>query len=402
MSTPTASWGTHRVYGTWNNLNSTRKAGDYVAMLGTRVTNETDDVIVPLGLVASGSLNTVNMAAPSLDLLVPANDDPDNTPNGWLISLTVTFSDGAPPESYVLDTPLGGETNLREIIFPQEISGEPNGFLRGVAGGIAGLDADGDVIDADGNKVVAGGGGGIDETELQTYLDTHAQPLANTTDSTGGAGRLALTNAERSKLAGTATGATANATDSALRDRATHTGVQTSSTISDLTEAVQDIVGSFFGAGTGASVSYNDAANTITISATGTSDLEAIRDAIGVALVGVGVISIAVNDAGDTITISSTATVNSTDAALRDRSTHTGVQAQSTVTNLTTDLAAKLPVLMSRPRIKATNSNTWPVRSASIPSGYTGDVEWDHSKYGTVSTLPADIVTDDIVTDQTP
>jgi hypothetical protein len=35
------------------------------------------------------------------------------------------------------------------------------------------------------------------------------------------------------------------------------------------------------------------------------------------------------------------ATVNSTDAQLRDRATHTGTQAQSTITNLTTDLAAK-------------------------------------------------------------
>jgi hypothetical protein len=36
------------------------------------------------------------------------------------------------------------------------------------------------------------------------------------------------------------------------------------------------------------------------------------------------------------------ATANATDAALRDRATHTGTQAQSTVTNLTTDLAAKI------------------------------------------------------------
>lgn len=39
--------------------------------------------------------------------------------------------------------------------------------------------------------------------------------------------------------------------------------------------------------------------------------------------------------------IATAATANATDAQLRDRSTHTGAQAQSTVTNLTTDLAAK-------------------------------------------------------------
>jgi hypothetical protein len=39
--------------------------------------------------------------------------------------------------------------------------------------------------------------------------------------------------------------------------------------------------------------------------------------------------------------IATGATANATDSQLRDRATHTGTQAQSTVTNLTTDLAAK-------------------------------------------------------------
>lgn len=40
--------------------------------------------------------------------------------------------------------------------------------------------------------------------------------------------------------------------------------------------------------------------------------------------------------------VASDATANATDSQLRDRSTHTGTQAQSTVTNLTTDLAARV------------------------------------------------------------
>jgi hypothetical protein len=47
-----------------------------------------------------------------------------------------------------------------------------------------------------------------------------------------------LTSAERTKLAGIATGATANSSDSALRDRATHTGTQLASTISDFAGTV--------------------------------------------------------------------------------------------------------------------------------------------------------------------
>jgi hypothetical protein len=55
--------------------------------------------------------------------------------------------------------------------------------------------------------------------------------LDKTADFTGGTGRLALTSAERTKLAGVAAGATANATDAQLRDRATHTGTQPISTL---------------------------------------------------------------------------------------------------------------------------------------------------------------------------
>jgi hypothetical protein len=47
-----------------------------------------------------------------------------------------------------------------------------------------------------------------------------------------------MSGADKTKLDGVATGATANATDAALRDRATHTGTQLASTISDFTTAV--------------------------------------------------------------------------------------------------------------------------------------------------------------------
>jgi hypothetical protein len=63
------------------------------------------------------------------------------------------------------------------------------------------------------------------------------------------------------------TGATA--TDAQLRDRTTHTGSQTASTISDLTEVVQDIVGAMVVNGTNITAIYNDGAGTLTISATG-------------------------------------------------------------------------------------------------------------------------------------
>jgi hypothetical protein len=61
---------------------------------------------------------------------------------------------------------------------------------------------------------------------------------------------------------GVAASAGAGLSDAALLDRANHTGQQAASTISDLVEAVQDIIGAMVAASGGA---YNDAANTITL-----------------------------------------------------------------------------------------------------------------------------------------
>lgn len=136
---------------------------------------------------------------------------------------------------------------------------------------------------------------------------TGTQSLDTTTDS---ATRLAMTAAERTKLAGVATGATANSTDAFLLARANHTGTQLASTISDLTETVQDIVAAFLVAGTNVTVAYDDVANTFTINATGGgggTDAEIVRDTIAGALVAGSGIQITVDDPLDTITIASTA-----------------------------------------------------------------------------------------------
>jgi hypothetical protein len=86
---------------------------------------------------------------------------------------------------------------------------------------------------------LGGGGGGASwggitgtlssQTDLQTALNGR-QPLATVLTNT----TAAFTTAQETKLAGIATGATANATDAALRDRATHTGTQAASTITGL------------------------------------------------------------------------------------------------------------------------------------------------------------------------
>lgn len=58
-------------------------------------------------------------------------------------------------------------------------------------------------------------------------------------------------------------------TDAAMKSRANHTGTQTASTISDFAEALDDRVNALIVAGTNITKTYDDVANTLTISSTG-------------------------------------------------------------------------------------------------------------------------------------
>lgn len=112
-----------------------------------------------------------------------------------------------------------------------------------------------------------------------TNLGYTASPTAGTvTSSTGTSATLTLADgtnaglfkpADFSKLAGIAAGATANSSDATLLNRANHTGTQLASTISDFSEATDDRVASLLVAGTNITMTYNDAANTLTIDAAG-------------------------------------------------------------------------------------------------------------------------------------
>jgi hypothetical protein len=75
---------------------------------------------------------------------------------------------------------------------------------------------------------------------VQRANHTGTQSADTLTDGTTNKAFLAT---ERTKLAGVASGATANATDAQLRDRSTHTGTQPLSTISDAGDAASRNVG---------------------------------------------------------------------------------------------------------------------------------------------------------------
>lgn len=142
----------------------------------------------------------------------------------------------------------------------------------------------------------------------------------------------------------------AGATPAQLRDRATHTGTQTASTISDLTEVTQDTVGTMVLAGTNASVSYNDGAGTLTVGVTGLTSaqigdfVEAAQDAVGATLTDTSTLDLTYNDGLGTISgavLDSPLLGGQAGAFYLARANHTGTQAQSTITSLVADLAAR-------------------------------------------------------------
>lgn len=78
------------------------------------------------------------------------------------------------------------------------------------------------------------------DTELFTQIDEMTTALQTKVDQETGKGLSSndFTTAEKTKLSGVAPGATQNASDNALRDRATHTGTQPVSTVTGLQTAL--------------------------------------------------------------------------------------------------------------------------------------------------------------------
>lgn len=188
MPAPSATWSVRRVYGTYRNvLSLNMEPGTWSASITGRIVNTlaggAKQIFRP-GVIGTGSLNTVE-GQPSIDLQLPVTDDPDNTPSGGAITLTITFAAGgsetytlSPLESWPVGTTGGsGGTDLATLLDPATTPSAPPYVTVGVAGGVARLDADGDVVDANGDKVTGGSGGAIaisDVTNLSTELAARA------------------------------------------------------------------------------------------------------------------------------------------------------------------------------------------------------------------------------------
>lgn len=157
----------------------------------------------------------------------------------------------------------------------------------------------------------------------------------------------------KTKLDGIATGATKNATDAQLRDRTTHTGEQPISTVTGLQAALDN------------KVNNDDArlTNSREWTASVVSQVEAEAGAATTARkwtaqrVRQAVLAWWTSTGNQTKLdgIATGATKNATDAQLRDRATHTGVQPISSVSGLQSALDGKVDNTDSR----LTNSREW-------------------------------------------
>jgi hypothetical protein len=169
---------------------------------------------------------------------------------------------------------------------------------------------------------------------------------------------------DKIKLDGVSAGATVNASDAALRDRATHTGTQSVSTITGLAPIATSASATDLSVGTLPAARFSDVSHGARVG--GTLHADATTSVSGFMS---GADKTKLNG------IATGATANATDAALRDRATHTGTQAVGTITGLAAVATSA----------SASDLTAGTLAAARMPA-HTGDVT---SAVGTVATTIA-------------
>ncbi|WP_052659177.1 hypothetical protein [Pseudomonas sp. LFM046] len=103
------------------------------------------------------------------------------------------------------------------------------------------------------------------QAQITAHFGSGGSAHADATTSASGF----MSASDKTKLNGIAANATANDTDANLKNRTNHTGTQSASTISDFSEAVDDRVAALLVQGSNITLTYDDAAGTLTIAAAG-------------------------------------------------------------------------------------------------------------------------------------
>lgn len=157
-----------------------------------------------------------------------------------------------------------------------------NGSFKVPSGATLTIESGATIVAEPGSTVSGFGGGGVGGGPTYAFASPLAESAGTVTIGAATTGvRGTMSAADKAKLDGIAAGATANASDAQLRDRATHTGTQSADTLTD-----------------------------------GTAN-KAFTAAERTKLAG----------------IAAGATANASDAQLRDRATHTGQQPMSTISD---------------------------------------------------------------------
>lgn len=216
MTNPTSGWDSVPVYGRWlrEPESGDPMVGSIELLIEERINLADGSAVYPAGFKRTATIGSDGR----ITTTCPANDDPNIVQHGWSMKVIEKFDDGRSGRTYNVQptlahlalTPPG--LNLSAVI--AEASASPTvSSVRGAPGGVAGLDADGDVIDADGVKVTAGGttaaavfaaiiprgswtagvaypmGSLVEElTSGRTYLATSDRPASSTFNATGWAG----------------------------------------------------------------------------------------------------------------------------------------------------------------------------------------------------------------------
>ena len=123
------SWAKCRIVGTWADAEGYKLVGVTRAFLTRRLVVDPDNVMVPAGNYAPGSVELVHEddSKPSLDFMAPATDDPNvrATPEGaeWALVLTVAFEgEKRESETFYIDALRRRSYRPENLRKPQRIS----------------------------------------------------------------------------------------------------------------------------------------------------------------------------------------------------------------------------------------------------------------------------------------